>query len=34
LELFGRVTTPGWVVWGNEIERTLFNAAAFEANKA
>lgn len=24
LELFGRVAVPGWDVWGNEVERTLF----------
>jgi N6-adenosine-specific RNA methylase IME4 len=29
LELFGRDTTPGWIVWGNEINRTLFNEEAF-----
>lgn len=29
LELFGRETRKGWVVWGNEIERNLFNKAAF-----
>ena len=33
LELFGRRTTEGWVVWGNEIERTLFNAEAFNGAK-
>lgn len=27
LELFGRHTSPGWSVWGNQIERTIFNAA-------
>lgn len=26
LELFGRQLAPGWVVWGNEIERSAFNA--------
>lgn len=26
LELFGRRTAHGWTVWGNEIERDLFNA--------
>jgi N6-adenosine-specific RNA methylase IME4/Tfp pilus assembly protein PilP len=26
LELFGRRPVPGWVVWGNEIEREAFNA--------
>jgi N6-adenosine-specific RNA methylase IME4 len=30
LELFGRKTREGWTVWGNEIERTIFNEAAFE----
>ena len=25
LELFGRRTADNWTVWGNEIERTLFN---------
>ena len=25
LELFARVASPGWTVWGNEIERDLFN---------
>lgn len=30
LELFARVVAPGWVAWGNEIERNLFNGAAFE----
>lgn len=29
LELFGRDTRKGWVVWGNEIERHLFNEQAF-----
>ena len=29
LELFGRRTRENWTVWGNEIERTFFNAAAF-----
>jgi N6-adenosine-specific RNA methylase IME4 len=29
LELFGRQTREGWTVWGNEIEKTLFNEAAF-----
>jgi N6-adenosine-specific RNA methylase IME4 len=24
LELFGRSPVPGWTVWGNQIERTLF----------
>jgi N6-adenosine-specific RNA methylase IME4 len=32
IELFGRQTRSGWTVWGNEIERTLFNEAAFEKN--
>lgn len=30
LELFGRRTRKGWTVWGNEIERDLFNKTAFE----
>ena len=30
LELFGRKTSEGWVTWGNEIERTLFNGVAFK----
>ena len=25
LELFGRRTIDNWTVWGNEIERTIFN---------
>lgn len=25
LEVFGRRLRPGWTVWGNEIERSLFN---------
>lgn len=29
LELFGRETRPGWTVWGNEIERNVFNDEAF-----
>lgn len=29
LELFGRETRDNWVVWGNEIARTLFNEEAF-----
>jgi N6-adenosine-specific RNA methylase IME4 len=28
LELFARDTAEGWVSWGNQIERTLFNGAA------
>jgi len=32
LELFGRETRNNWTVWGNEIERTLFNAGAFNGN--
>lgn len=32
LELFGRKTRDKWTVWGNEIERTLFNESAFEGN--
>jgi N6-adenosine-specific RNA methylase IME4 len=27
LELFGRMAVPGWDVWGNEVERTLFAGA-------
>jgi N6-adenosine-specific RNA methylase IME4 len=30
LELFARIVAPGWIAWGNEIERNLFNGAAFE----
>jgi N6-adenosine-specific RNA methylase IME4 len=30
LELFGRRPAPGWVVWGNEIERTVFDAGVEE----
>lgn len=30
LELFGRRPAPGWVVWGNEIERTVFDASVEE----
>ena len=26
LELFGRMPVPGWVVWGNEIRRSTFDA--------
>jgi N6-adenosine-specific RNA methylase IME4 len=26
LELFGRRVAPGWAVWGNQIERTMFDA--------
>lgn len=29
LELFGRRIRKGWTVWGNEIKKELFNAAAF-----
>lgn len=29
LELFGRETRIGWTVWGNEIERHMFNKEAF-----
>ena len=29
LELFARKVAPGWVSWGNEIERTLFNGQFF-----
>lgn len=27
LELFGRKTSPGWTVWGNQIARTMFDVA-------
>ena len=30
LDLFGRRTADGWIVWGNEIERTLFNQSVNE----
>lgn len=30
LELFARRTRENWTVWGNEIDRTLFNEGAFE----
>lgn len=30
LELFGRRPAPGWVVWGNEIERTVFDSCVEE----
>lgn len=30
LELFGRRPAPGWVVWGNEIARTVFDASVEE----
>lgn len=30
LELFGRETRENWTVWGNEIERNLFNKQAFD----
>lgn len=30
LELFGRKTRENWTVWGNEIDRTLFNKEAFK----
>ena len=30
LEMFGRRPAPGWVVWGNEIERTVFDATVEE----
>ena len=29
IELFGRKTRDNWTVWGNEIERDLFNKSAF-----
>ena len=30
LELFGRQSIPNWVVWGDQIERNIFNATAME----
>lgn len=30
LELFGRRTAPGWTVWGNQIERNMFDHDARE----
>jgi N6-adenosine-specific RNA methylase IME4 len=33
LELFGRETRKGWTVWGNEIEKTLFNEGAFNGKE-
>lgn len=30
LELFGRRVAPGWTVWGNQIERTMFEASVEE----
>jgi N6-adenosine-specific RNA methylase IME4 len=30
-ELFGRRQSPGWLVWGNQIERSLFDAQLGEA---
>lgn len=30
LELFGRSISPNWVVWGNQIERTIFDHAVKE----
>lgn len=30
LELFGRLPAPGWVVWGNEIARTVFDESVEE----
>jgi len=30
LELFGRRSRNNWIVWGNEIDRNLFNKQAFE----
>jgi N6-adenosine-specific RNA methylase IME4 len=30
LELFGRRVSPGWTVWGNEIERTMFDQSVKE----
>jgi N6-adenosine-specific RNA methylase IME4 len=32
LELFARQTRNNWTVWGNDIERTLFNERAFKAD--
>jgi N6-adenosine-specific RNA methylase IME4 len=32
LELFGRRTRPGWVVYGNQIHRDWFNEEAFDAD--
>jgi len=29
LELFARRTSPGWISWGNDIKRDLFNESAF-----
>ena len=34
LELFGRRVAPGWAVWGNQIERTMFDADAVTLFKA
>jgi len=33
LELFGRRTVDNWTVWGNEIERTIFNRELLQASK-
>ena len=30
LELFARETYPGWVSWGNEIKKNMFNEGAFD----
>jgi N6-adenosine-specific RNA methylase IME4 len=30
LEMFGRRSAPGWVVWGNQIERTIFDTNVAE----
>lgn len=30
LELFGRRTAPGWAVWGNDIEQSVFDQAVRE----
>lgn len=30
LELFGRRLSPGWTVWGDQIERTLFDTPVLE----
>lgn len=30
LELFGRSSAPGWVVWGDQIEKTIFDTSVAE----
>jgi N6-adenosine-specific RNA methylase IME4 len=30
LELFGRRVAPGWVVWGNQVSRTMFDTSIKE----